>query len=150
MKITVPQAVSEVLKGRGISPDVLQQVVDYAESTKDKAVLPAEKLNWAVKRIGNVTYNVIYKDDGEVVTAYSYKVGIKGVVDYIKDDVSDWIYSKTGEKLIRVRADGEYLGVTRSLSAWGSPATSTVFVDEFMAVKTLAVAEMLLEQKGAR
>lgn len=150
MKISIPSNVSEVLKSRGISPDIVQQVVDYGESMKEKAILPAEKLNWAVKRIGNATYNVIYKDSGEVVTAYSYRVNIKGVVDYVEEDKSDWIYAKTGENLVRVRADAEYLGVVRSLTAWGCTATSTVFVEELMAVKTLAIAEQLLEQKAAR
>jgi len=147
VNVVLTPTVTNLLKERGITEADVRQVVDYAESTKDKAVLPATKMNWGVKRIGNTTFNVQYKDSGEVTTAFSYKVALKGVSDYVLEDKTDWVYAKTNEQMCRIRADMEYIGVTRAASAWGCKSSPTAFIDEFMAMKTIAIAQMLLEKK---
>jgi len=147
VNVVITPTVANLLKERGITEANVKEVVDYGESTKDKAFLPAEKMNWAVKRIGNATFAVQYKDSGEVTTAFSYKVALKAIVDYIPEDITDWVYAKTNEKLSRIRADMEYLGVTRAVTAWGCKGSPTAFIDEIVATKTLAIAQMLLEKK---
>jgi hypothetical protein len=147
VNVVITPTVVSLLKERGITEADVKQVVDYGESTKDKAILPAQKLNWAVKKIGATTFAAQYKDSGEVTTAFSYKVALKQVVDYVPEDKTDWVYAKTNEQMYRIRADFEYIGVTRAATAWGCKSSPTAFIEEFMAVKTIAIAQMLLEKK---
>jgi hypothetical protein len=147
VNVVITPTVANLLKERGITEANVKEVVDYGESTKDKAVLPAEKMNWAVKRIGAATFAVQYKDSGELTTAFSYKVALKAITDFVPEDKTDWVYAKTNEQMYRVRADMEYIGVVRAASAWGCTSSPTAFIDEFMAIKTIAIAQMLLEKK---
>jgi hypothetical protein len=148
VNVVLTPTVTNLLKERGITEADVRAVVDYAETTKDKAIQPSTKLNWGVKRIGNSTVNVIYKDNGEVTTAFSYKVALKNISDYVPEDKTDWVYAKTNEQMYRIRADMEYIGVTRAASAYGcKSAPNTAFIEEFMAMKTIAIAQMLLEKK---
>jgi hypothetical protein len=147
VNVVITPTVANLLKERGITEADVKQVIDYGESTKDKAIQPSTKLNWAVKRIGNTTFNILYKDSGEVTTAFSYKVALKAITDFVPEDKADWFYAKTNEQMYRIRADMEYIGVTRAASALGCKSSPTAFIEEFMAMKTIAIAQMLLEKK---
>ena len=148
VNVVLTPTVTNLLKERGITEADVRAVVDYAESTKDKAIQPSTKLNWGVKRIGATTFNVIYKDNGEVTTAFGYKVALKAITDFVPEEKVDWVYAKSNEQMYRIRADMEYIGVTRAASALGcKSAPATAFIEEFMAIKTIAIAQMLLEKK---
>jgi hypothetical protein len=150
INLIIKPEVANVLKERGIKEDEVKSLVDYAETNKEKFVNAAENLHWTTKPIGNVTFSAVYKPSGtgfELVSAYSYKVKQKTITDYIMEDVAPWVYAKTNEKIVRVTADYEYIGVTRAVSALGCKGCATAYIEEYMAMKTIAIAQMLLEKK---
>lgn len=150
VNLIIKPEVANVLKERGIKEDEAKALVDYAETTKEKFVNAAENLHWTTRLMGNVTMSALYKPSGtalELVSAYSYKVRQKVITNYILEDVSPWVYAKTGEKVTRITADMEYIGVTRAVSALGCKSCPTAYIEEYMAIKTIAIAQMLLEKK---
>lgn len=150
VNLIIKPEVANVLKERGIKEDEVKALVDYAEANKEKFINPAENLHWTTKIMGNVTMSALYKPSGtgfELVSAYSYKVKQKAITNYILDDVSPWVYAKTNEKVIRITADMEYIGVVRAVSALGCKGCGTAYIEEYMAIKTIAISQMLLEKK---
>ena len=150
INLVIKPEVAAVLKERGIKEDEVKTLVDWAETTKEKFVDAGKNLHWTTKVMGNANYSAIYKPAGtgfELVTAFSYKVMQKAITDYILEDTTDWAYAKTGEKVTRITADWEYIGVRRLASALGCKSCPTAYLEEYMATKTIAIAQMLLEKK---
>jgi hypothetical protein len=150
INLVIKPEVAAILKERGIKEEDAKALVDGAETTKEKFVDSGKNLHWTTKMMGNTTFSAIYKPSGaglELVSAFSYKVKQKAIVDYIPEDVTDWVYAKTNEKVIRITEDVEYLGVVRSVSALGCKSCPTAYIEEYMAMKTIAIAQMLLEKK---
>jgi hypothetical protein len=150
INLVIKPEVAAVLKERGIKEDEAKALVDWAETSKEKFVDAGKNLHWTTKLMGNVTLSAIYKPSGtglELVSAYSYKVKQKAITDYVTEDVTDWVYARTGEKVTRIAADMEYIGVTRMVSALGCKGCPTAYIEEYMAMKTIAIAQMLLEKK---
>jgi hypothetical protein len=148
--LVIKPEVAAVLKERGIKEDEVKTLVDWAETTKEKFVDPGKNLHWTTKKMGNANLSAIYKPSGaglELVTAFSYKVMQKAITDYILEDTTDWVYAKTNEKVTRITADWEYIGVSRLASALGCKSCPTAYLEEYMATKTIAIAQMLLEKK---
>lgn len=151
INLIVKPEVATVLKERGIKEDEVKTLVDWAETTKEKFVDAGKGLHWTTKRMGNVNISAIYKPAGgnnlELVTAYGFKVMQVGITDYILEDATDWVYARTTEKVTRITADWEYIGVRRLASALGCKGCPTAYLEEYMATKTIAIAQMLLEKK---
>jgi len=148
--LIIKPEVANVLKERGIKEDEVRSLIDWAETSKEKFVNSAENLYWTTKPMGNATFSALYKPSGagfELVSAFSYKVKQKAITDYILEEVSPWVYAKTNEKVTRIDADYEYIGVTRMVSALGCKSCPTAYIEEYMATKTIAIAQMLLEKK---
>lgn len=148
--LIIKPEVAAVLKERGIKEDDVKTLVDWAETTKEKFIDFGKNLHWTTKQMGNVNLSAVYKPGGaglELVTAYGFKVIQKGITDYIAEDTTDWVYAKTNEKVIRITADWEYIGVRRLASALGCKSCPTAYLEEYMATKTIAIAQMLLEKK---
>jgi hypothetical protein len=150
INLVIKPEVAAVLKERGIKEDEVKTLVDWAETTKEKFVDAGKNLHWTTKAIGNANLSAVYKPAGtgfELVTAYGFKVMQKGITDYVLEDTTDWAYAKTGEKVTRITADWEYIGVRRLASALGCKSCPTAYLEEYMATKTIAIAQMLLEKK---
>jgi hypothetical protein len=150
INLIIKPEVANLLKERGLKEDDIKTLVDWAETNKEKFVNSEQNLHWTTKMMGNMTFSAIYKPSGtgfELVSAYGYKVKQKAITDYILEDVSPWVYAKTNEKVTRVNGDVEYIGVTRMVSGLGCKSCPTLYIEEYMAMKTIAIAQMLLEKK---
>jgi len=153
-KITLTKEVEDLLKGRGLSKDDVAQVVDDAEATKRKFYLPKENKYLGKKLIGNVTAYAIYSpitDEGvfAINSAYGHKIRMLEPARLITEDVQDWECFTCKQKAVSGTIDMEYLGITRAAPGITCPNCKLSFIEEDIAMKTLVVAETLLEKKRA-
>lgn len=153
-KITLTKEVEDLLKDRGLSKDDVAQVVDDAEATKNKFYLPTENKYLGKKLIGNVTAYAIYSpttDEGvfAINSAYGHKIRMLKPVRLITEDVQDWECFTCKQKAVSGTIDMEYLGITRAAPGITCPNCKLSFIEEDIAMKTLVVAETLLEKKRA-
>lgn len=138
----------EVMGKRGLKEADIADVIATAESSNRK--LFKDGTNLAKKRIGEVTMYALYDNNGEVKTAYSHRMVLGDPVKTTDEpELSDWTCKHCGEKAIVGSADMTYLGVTRTGPAIVCPRCSDVWIEEYMAVQTIAAAEGLFEKKKA-
>jgi hypothetical protein len=152
IEIIVPEEVGKVLSERGITIDNVKEVIEYGEATKEKAWLPSENKFLAKKVIGKATFYAIYAPTDSKFTlhsAYAHRMSIIEPIDVVTAEPSDWVCCKCNEKLVRSNIDLEYLGIRRAAPGITCPKCKMNFIEEYVAKKTLVVAETLLEKKRA-
>ncbi len=130
-----------ILEERGIKESDVEEVIASGTKIKNGASDVLSK-----KRIGDVTYYAMANGD-VVKTAYSHKMSVGAVVNVQSD--SDWVCLKCNEAAKEGTADVEYMGVSRSGPAIVCPKCGDAWVEEYLATKTVAVAEGLFEAKRA-
>jgi len=139
----------EVMGKRGLKEADVADVVATAESANRK--LSKNGTNLAKKRIGEVTVYAVYNDAGEVQTAYSHRMVLgEPVKTTDAPEQSEWTCKHcNNEKAINGSANMSYMGITRTGPALVCPKCGDVWVEEYLAVQTIAAAEGLFEKKRA-
>ena len=62
---------------------------------------------------------------------------------------TEWTYKKNGAKIRKGHTNLSYLGATRSAPSLVDPTSGESWLEEYLAAKTIAVAESLFTQKRA-
>jgi hypothetical protein len=148
MQVTIPGNVKELVAKRGLKESDIIDVVNTAE--KEKKYLKKGNDALAKKKIGNVMVYVMCDLSGKgtavVKTAYSHKMNLGKIVNLMTD--SEW-KTADGKAVSDGHIEVEYMTVKRNAPALVVPATGDSFIEEYLAVKTIAAAEGLFEKKRA-
>ncbi|NLI73664.1 MAG: hypothetical protein GX369_02665 [Euryarchaeota archaeon] len=140
--------VKEIMGKRGLKEADIVDVINTAESSNRKLV--KNGINLAKKRIGEVTMYALYNDDGEVQSTYSHRMVLGDPIKTTDEpDLTEWVCKECNETAEVGSADMTYLGVTRTGPAVICPKCNDVWIEEYLAVQTIAAAEGLFEQKKA-
>ena len=153
MDVKMSDAVKETVGKRGLKDADVQEVVNNAESAKKKIVNKSGKV-LAKKVINNVTiyadYNVergILKSHANLNSAYSHRMALGKIVNATEG--SDWTCANCNEPVKLGTVEMSYIGVSRNGPALVCPKCGDAWVEEYLATKTIAVAEGLFEKKKA-
>lgn len=152
MEVKMSDAVKEMLGKRGLKAADVEDVIKSAESSGKKFTVKGTNHNLASKRIGDTTVYAEYelesgilKKTALVKSAYSHRVKLNKVESF--GEVSKWVMGTTPVHEGTVQM--EYLNVVRSGPGLATPDGSLIMVEEYLATKTIAVAEGLFEKKKA-
>lgn len=141
---TISAAAKEIIEKRGLKEADIIGVVD---GCGDDYIFK-DGLNIAKKEIGDATVYAVFKDGGEVVSAYSHKMKILDIVLEGEED-SGWVYKKNGAAVKNGHTNLTYLGATRSGPSLTEPVSGASWFEEYLACGALAAAEGLFAQKRA-
>jgi len=144
----VSDDVKKLIESRGLKVDDIKKLITAAEASKDKITNGSK--NIAKKVMGDVTVYADYSVAGDKITvnsAYGHKMKILDIVMDTAD--SEWTYVKTGAKVRKGHTNLSFVGATRSAPSLVVPAAGESWLEEYLAAKTIAVAEMLFSQKRA-
>lgn len=131
-----------ILEERGIKESDVEEVIASGAKIKNGAGDILSK-----KKIGDVTYYAV--TNGDVVkTAYSHRMNVGDIVNVQSD--SEWVCVKCNEAAKEGTADVEYMGTKRSGPAIVCPKCGGAWIEEYLATKTIAVAEGLFEAKDRK
>ena len=138
----------DLLGKRGLKEADVADVVKSAETSHRK--ITDGKMNIAKKRIGEATIYAVYDNAGNVESAYSHRMTL-GEYQKTTDnpEVSKWECIHCKEKAVQGTVNMTYMGITRSGPAIVCPKCGDSWVEEYLAVKTIAAAEGLFEKKKA-
>lgn len=146
--VTIPANVKELIAKRGLKESDVIDVVNTAAQTGKYIKKGNDGL--AKKTIGGLTVYVVSDLSGSgtavVKTAYAHKMTLGKVVNVMAE--TDW-KTHAGKPIAQGHVDMEYMTVKRTGPALVDPATGDAWVEEYLAVKTLAAAEGLFEKKRA-
>jgi hypothetical protein len=153
MDVRMSDAVKETIGKRGLKEADVQDVINTAESSKKKIVNKNGKV-LAKKVVNNVTiytdYNLekgILKSHANLNSAYSHRVALGKIVNATEG--SDWTCALDNEPVKLGTVDMSYIGVNRTGPALVCPKCGDAWIEEYLATKTIAVAEGLFEKKKA-
>jgi len=154
MDIKASDQVKETVAKRGLKVDDVMDVIKTAEGGNKKAVDKSTGKILAKKVINNVTvyadYNVekgILKSHANVNSAYSHRMTLGKIVN--ATEPSNWMCAHCNAPAFLGTAEMTYMGVSRNGPAVVCPKCGDVWVEEYLATKTLAAAEGLFEKKKA-
>jgi len=146
--VTIPAEVKELIAKRGIKEADVTDVVNTACQTGKYIKKGNDGL--AKKVIGGLTVYVVSDLSGTgtavVKTAYAHKMSLGKVVNVITE--TDW-KTHEGKPVAQGHVEMEYMTVKRTGPALVDPASGDAWVEEYLAIKTLAAAEGLFEKKRA-
>ncbi len=146
--VTIPAEVKELIAKRGIKEADVTDVVNTACQTGKYIKKGNDGL--AKKVIGGLTVYVMSDLSGKgtavVKSAYAHKMTLGKVVNVMAE--TDW-KTKDGKAVSQGHVEMEYMTVKRNGPALIDAATGDAWVEEYLAVKTLAAAEGLFEKKRA-
>ena len=139
-------SVKELIGSRGLKLDDVIDVINTAESSKRK--INDGSKNLAKKRIGEATIYAVYDNDGNVETAYSHRM-VLGDLQKTTDepDPTNWVCVSCNEKAVVGTVLMTYMGITRSGPAVVCEKCGDAWVEEYLAINTIAAAEGLFEKK---
>jgi hypothetical protein len=138
----------DLMGKRGLKEADVADVVASAESGNRK--LSKNGTNLAKKRIGEVTVYAVYDDSGNVQSAYSHRMVLGEPVKTTETpEVTEWTCKHCNEKAVIGSANMSYMGITRTGPAIVCPKCGDVWIEEYLAVMTIAAAEGLFEKKKA-
>jgi len=144
----VSDDVKKLIESRGLKVDDIKKVILDAEKTKDKITNGSKCI--AKKLMGDVTVYADYSAENgkiRINSGYGHKMKILDIVMDTAD--SEWTYVKTGAKVRKGHTNLSFVGATRSAPSLVAPASGESWLEEYLAAKTIAVAEMLFSQKRA-
>jgi len=146
--------VKETVAKRGLKVDDVMDVIKTAEGSNKKAMDKATGKIIAKKVINNVTvyadYNVekgILKSHANVNSAYSHRMALGKIVN--ATEPSTYMCMHCNAQAFLGTAEMTYMAVSRNGPAIVCPKCGDVWVEEYLATKTLAAAEGLFEKKKA-
>ncbi|HUL40114.1 MAG TPA: hypothetical protein VLU38_07480 [Methanomassiliicoccales archaeon] len=153
MDFKASDQVKETIAKRGLKIDDVMDVVKTAEGANKKITNKDGKII-AKKVINNVTvyadYNIekgILKSHANVNSAYSHRMTLGKIVN--ATEPSPWTCLHCNQQAFLGTAEMSYIGVSRNGPAVVCTKCGDVWVEEYLATKTLAAAEGLFEKKKA-
>jgi len=153
MDFKASDQVKETIAKRGLKIDDVMDVVKTAEGANKKIINKDGKVV-AKKVINNVTvyadYNIekgILKSHANVNSAYSHRMTLGKIVN--ATEPSPWTCVHCNKQAFNGTAEMSYIGVSRNGPAVVCTTCGDVWVEEYLATKTLAAAEGLFEKKKA-
>jgi len=153
MDFKASDQVKETIAKRGLKVDDVMDVVKTAEGANKKIINKDGKIV-AKKVINNVTvyadYNIekgILKSHANVNSAYSHRMTLGKIVN--ATEPSPWTCVHCNKQAFNGTAEMSYIGVSRNGPAVVCTNCGDVWVEEYLATKTLAAAEGLFEKKKA-
>ncbi|MCL2142763.1 MAG: hypothetical protein FWH44_00660 [Methanomassiliicoccaceae archaeon] len=144
----ISDEVAKTIESRGLKVDDIKKVIEAAEAAKDKITNGSKCI--AKKTLGDVVVYADYSAEGgkiRINSGYAHKMKLQDIVMDTAD--TEWKYVKTGAKIRKGHTNLSYMGATRSAPSLVDPASGESWIEEYLAAKTLAVAEMLFSQKRA-
>jgi hypothetical protein len=148
MDVKFSNEVVELLGKRGLKEADVKDVIQSAEASGRK--LTQGDKNLAKKRMGEVTIYALYDNNGNVEAAYSHRMQLGDIMKTSEQgEASKWVCNACKEAAQQGTANMSYLTVTRAGPAIVSPKCGDSWVEEYLAIKTLAAAEGLFEKKRA-
>jgi len=154
MDIKASDQVKETVAKRGLKVDDVMDVIKTAEGSNKKVMDKATGKIIAKKVINNVTvyadYNVekgILKSHANVNSAYSHRMALGKIVN--ATEPSAYMCVHCNAQAFQGTAEMSYMAVSRNGPAIVCPKCGDVWVEEYLATKTLAAAEGLFEKKKA-
>ncbi|MDR0778315.1 MAG: hypothetical protein LBE48_02605 [Methanomassiliicoccaceae archaeon] len=148
MDFLISDEVKKTIESRALKVDDIKKIIDGAEASKDKITNGSKCL--AKKQMGDVVVYADYSaEDGKIRinSGYAHKMKILDIVMDTAD--TEWTYVKNGAKVRKGHTNLSYLGATRSAPSLVDPKSGESWLEEYLAAKTIAVAEMLFSQKRA-
>ena len=146
--VTIPANVKELIAKRGLKESDVLDVVNTAAQTGKYIKKGNDGL--AKKVIGGLTVYVVSDLAGSgtavVKTAYAHKMSLGKVVNVMTE--TDW-KTHSEKPITQGHVEIEYMTVKRTGPALVDPSTGDAWVEEYLAIKTLAAAEGLFEKKRA-
>ena len=142
----ISDEVKKTIESRGLKVDDIKKVIEAAEASKDKITNGSKCI--AKKVIGDITVYADYSAESgniRINSGYGHKMKILDIVMDTAD--TEWIYVKTGAKVRKGHTNLSYLGATRSGPSLVDPKSGESWLEEYLAAKTIAVAESLFSQK---
>jgi hypothetical protein len=154
MDIKASDQVKETVAKRGLKVDDVMDVIKTAEGSNKKVIDKSTGKIIAKKVINNVTvyadYNVekgILKSHANVNSAYSHRMTLGKIVN--ATEPSNYLWVHCNAQAFQGTAEMTYMAVSRNGPAIVCPKCGDVWVEEYLATKTLAAAEGLFEKKKA-
>jgi len=149
--VTSPE-VAALLEERGIRDEEVRRVIAHGEETGNIFVHPATGRRTASFRPGNTTYWVEYEredDTFRIIRAYSHRMLIlEGFnMPSKKKETADRWCLKCGVPLTLTTIKLTYLEETFAADTPACPSCGRAFVSEEDAIKKMALAEKMLEDK---
>ena len=148
MEFIISDEVKKGIEGKGLKVDDIKKVIEAAEKTKDKITNGSKCI--AKMKLGDVTVYADYSaENGKVKinSGYAHKMVLQDIVMDTGD--TEWKYVKNGAKIRKGHTNLSFMGATRSAPSLVDPASGESWLEEYLAAKTIAVAEMLFSQKRA-
>ena len=147
MEFIISDEVKAAIEGKGLKVDDIKKVITDAEASKDKITNGSKCI--AKKKLGDVTVYADYSVGGSITvnSGYAHKMVLQDIVMDTAD--SEWTYVKNGAKVRKGHTNLAFMGATRSAPSLCDPASGESWLEEYLAAKTIAVAEMLFSQKRA-
>ena len=148
MDYVISDEVVKTLESRGLKVDDIKMVIENAEASDNKITNGSKFI--AKEQIGDLVVYADYCVDGGSVTVnsgYGHKMKIQDIVMDTAD--TEWTYVKNGAKVRKGHTNLSYMGATRSAPSLVDPKSGESWLEEYLAAKTIAVAESLFSQKRA-
>ena len=148
MEFIISDEVKKAIEGKGLKVADIESVIKAAEAAKDKITNGSKCI--AKKKLGDVTVYADYSaENGKVRinSGYAHKMVLQDIVMDTGD--TEWTYVKNGAKIRKGHTNLSFMGATRSAPSLVDPASGESWLEEYLAAKTIAVAEMLFSQKRA-
>ena len=148
MAYKISDEVKKTIESRGLKVSDVEKVIAKAEKTKDMITNGSKYI--AKDTIGDMVVYADFTGSGDNITvnsAYAHKMKLQDIVMDTAD--SEWKYVKDGSVVRKGHTNLTYLGATRSAPSLVHPGSGESWIEEYLAAKTLAVAEMLFSQKRA-
>jgi hypothetical protein len=148
MDYIISDDVKKTIESRGLKVDDIKKIIDAAEASKDKITNGSKFI--AKKQLGDIVAYADYCVEGgniKVNSGYAHKMKLLDIVMNTAD--TEWTYCKNGAKVRKGHTNLTYNGATRSAPSLVDPASGESWIEEYLAAKTIAVAEMLFSQKRA-
>jgi hypothetical protein len=148
VQVTLPADVKELIAKRGLKESDVLDVVNTASQTN--VYIKKGNMGLAKKVIGGLTVYVMSDLSGHgtavVKSAYAHKMKLGKIVNVMAE--TEW-KTHGGKAVAQGHVEIEYMTVKRTGPALVDPSTGDAWVEEYLAVKTLAAAEGLFEKKRA-
>jgi len=148
MDFIISDDVKKTIESRGLKVADIEKIISGAEASNDKITNGSKFI--AKKIMGDIVAYADYSVAGGKVTinsGYAHKMKILDIVMDTAD--TEWTYCKNGAKIRKGHTNLTYNGATRSAPSLVDPKSGESWLEEYLAAKTIAVAEMLFSQKRA-
>ena len=143
--MAISENAKKTIEDKGLKVAEIEKLVADAQGSKDMITNGTKFI--AKKVIGDMTVYADFSEDGSVNSVYTHKMKILDIVMDTAD--SEWTYVKNGKPVRKGHTNLTFNGATRSAPTLVEPSSGESWLEEYLAAKTIAVAEHLFTQKRA-